>query len=126
MRSTAALVLLTFAFVVHALGYLHAAPEHVVDETWPLHARFHVMQALVLIEGIDLTMLLVIWGPLRRGSWWALQTLWVGGAVVHGSYFVAFVTGGQPPDTMPHILLGIVAGAWLLGMVLAERARRFG
>lgn len=37
--------LLTVASLGQLFGYWVAIPEHIRDKTWPLHARFHMIQA---------------------------------------------------------------------------------
>jgi len=112
--------LLAFATVAHMGGYLYAAPEHVVDPVWPPHARFHVLQALLWIVGFDLVILLLVLGPLARGDRWARWALVLAWPFVHGSYFVALLRGGGPPELGAHLALLVVALLYGLGLLWAS------
>jgi hypothetical protein len=122
-------LLVTLASALHLLAYLYAAPEHVVDDAWPLHARFHVLQAIFWIIGFDLAAIAIARGPLRRRepwAWWALASAFV---PLHGAYFIAMVAipGGQPPELSSHAILGAIAAVYAAGVALgvgAVTARR--
>lgn len=119
-------MLIALASVAHAVAYLVAAPEHAVDLDWPLHARFHVVQALIWVVGLDLVLALVALGPLRRGAALSLPALGLGGLVAHGAYFIAMavVPDGRPPELSSHLILGGIMAVYALGFGLAMRAER--
>src|SRR5262249_14958331 len=80
-------LLIALATVGHAVTYLVAAPPHVMDASWPPHARFHVLQALLWALGFNVLVLVVVaraYGRGERWSWWALATAWL---FLHVAYF---------------------------------------
>jgi hypothetical protein len=120
-RSSVGRILLAVATLAHMGGYLYAAPEHVVDPSWPAHARFHVLQALLWIVGFDLALLVLIFGPLARGDRgvrWVLLLAWL---FVHGGYFVALLRGGGPPQVAAHVALLVVAVIYGVGLAWVWR-----
>ncbi len=123
MRTGLAVGLLAFATVAHAVGYLFAAPEHVVDPEWPLHARFHILQALLWGVGFDAMILVIVLGPFRAGARWARHLLVLAIPFLHGAYFIAIaaIPDGKPPEMWAHVLLGIVAAMYVLGLGLGWR-----
>lgn len=116
-------LVIALASVAHAAAYLVAAPEHVVDPSWPAHARFHVLQALLWIVLLDLALAALALGPLRRGSRSALPALAIGGLGAHGAYFAAMlaIPEGRPPELSSHLILGGVALVFIVGLGLAWR-----
>jgi len=110
--------LLLFATLGHIAAYLYAAPEHVVDASWPDHARFHVLQAIFWVVGFNLTLVPLIVGPAMRGEGWAVWTLGLGGLFVQGGYFFALLYGGGPPEWTSHaalaLLLLLFAAGWFV------------
>jgi len=109
------------ATVGHIGAYLYAAPEHVVDLSWPDHARFHVLQAIFWIVGFDLVLLALILGPLARGRAWVRQVLLLAWPFVHGAYFFALLRGGGPPETSAHVALGALLLLYGVGLGLVWR-----
>jgi hypothetical protein len=115
--------LLAFATFAHMVIYLVAAPEHIVDEWWPRHARFHVLQALQWAVGFDLVLLWLIAGPLKRAERWTLGPLVLALIFLHGSYFTSFVLrGGAPPNLSAHVSLGASTLIYVIGLALAARS----
>ncbi|MCA9705804.1 MAG: hypothetical protein KDK70_08155 [Myxococcales bacterium] len=114
--------LLVFASVGHILGYLYAAPEHVVDPSWPPHARFHVLQAIFWIAGLDLAAVAIVLGPLAREQRWARATLLMIWPFAHVAYFVALLRGGGPPETSAHLALGVLLVMYGAGLALVWRS----
>lgn len=123
-----ALLLLTVATLGQMIGLWFAVPEHIVDRTWPPHARFHVMQAVFWITGLDGSILLLTWGPLRhqeRWSLWALLGLLVFAQI---SYFIAALAlpRGRPPSrgNAYDWILAAVVGIYAAGLVVAAVSMR--
>jgi uncharacterized membrane protein len=48
---------------------------HLVDQSWPMHARFHAIQSLLWVFALNVTIALLAFGPVRRGERWALYTV---------------------------------------------------
>lgn len=119
-----AVVLIVVASVGHLAAYLVAAPVDVADATWPLHARFHVLQALLWIAGLDAVIVALALGPLRRGERWSWWTLVSAGASAHAGYFasLAAIRGGGPPEMSAHLVLGALMAAYGAGLALGWRA----
>lgn len=118
--------LIVIASLAHAAAYLVAAPEHVVDPAWPSHARFHVLQALLWIVALDLALVAVALGPLRRGASGSVTALAIGGLGAHGAYFsaMAALPEGRPPELSSHLILGGIALVYVIGLILAMRDDR--
>jgi hypothetical protein len=120
-----AAVLLTLAAVGQVLGYWFAVPEHIVDQTWSLHARFHMIQAIFWITGLDLAILALIWWPLQRNESWSLWALLVLFVCAQLSYFVALLAmpkGRQPSRGNWHEwVYGLDALIGVVGLFLAAR-----
>jgi hypothetical protein len=114
--------LLLAATAIHAVAYLVAAPEHVVDRWWPAHARFHVMQALLWAVGFDAVVALIVLGPFARGERWARAALLVAAVFLHGAYFIAFAAGGWPTNLSAHVSLGASTLLFVFGLALGWRA----
>ncbi len=116
-------LLIALASLAHAAAYCVAAPEHVVDASWPMHARFHTLQALIWIVAIDLALALLALGPLRRGHRGCLPAIAIGGLGAHGAYFAAMIAlpDGRPPELSSHLILGAIALVFASGLVLAIR-----
>jgi hypothetical protein len=114
--------LLGLATLIHVISYVVAAPEHVVDTSWPLHARFHVLQALQWAVGFDLV---VAWLIVRLArERWVLGPLAIAFVLLHGAYFVSFaVRGGEPSNVSAHIALGTAMALYAAGLAVAWRIR---
>jgi hypothetical protein len=118
-----ALLLITVATLGQMIGLWFAVPEHIVDPTWPLHARFHVMQAVFWITGLDGAILVLTWGPLLRQEQWSLWALLALLVFAQISYFVAALAlpKGRPPSrgNAYDWILGAVVGIYAAGLVVA-------
>lgn len=112
--------LLVVATVGHLFGYLFAIPDHIFNTSWPLHARFHVLQACFWIVGFDLVTLAVILGPFRRQESWSRWMLLASLVFVHCGYFfsITLIPAGRPRPTeiWPHISLGILLIMFATGL----------
>ncbi|HJZ88956.1 MAG TPA: hypothetical protein VKN99_27485 [Polyangia bacterium] len=115
-------LLIALATVGHAVTYLVAAPPHVMDASWPPHARFHVLQALLWALGFNVLVLVVVaraYGRGERWSWWALATAWL---FLHVAYFACLpaVPGGAPTNPHADFVLGALLVVYALGLVLGR------
>ena len=62
--------LLCFVHAVSALVFLFAIPDHIGDSSWPAHARNHVFQSLIWLEGFHgLSLAIAARFLLRRELW---------------------------------------------------------
>ena len=114
--------LVVIASIGHLIGYSLAIPDHIGDSGWPIHARFHVLQALLWLIDLDLCAALVAWLPLAAGRRWARWALLGNLFLAHGAYFIALAampTGGPPQGMASHLPLGLAAGLYALGLALA-------
>jgi hypothetical protein len=118
--------LIVAACVLHIIAYLQAVPVHITDMDWPAHARFHVLQALIWLVGLDVSLLLIARGPYARGERWAFGALVVGLFSSHVGYFLSMfaIPGGAPPGMFAHVALGIILALYVLGLLLGERGRQ--
>jgi hypothetical protein len=121
--------LIIAASIVHMVADLYAQSEHVVDTAWPDHARFHTLQALMWIEGLDLVVVVVATQPDAMAVPWSRWALGIGGVVAHGAYFVALwaLPLGAPPQGLgAHLPLAAIAVVYALGLVIGLASARPG
>ena len=85
-----------------------------------MHARFHTLQALIWIVGLNATLLVVILGPLRQRKTWALPTIATGGVTAQGAYFatIALLPAGRPPELSAHLIMAVLTIAFVIGFFL--------
>lgn len=117
--------MVVLASVGHMIGYCFAVPEHIVDGTWPAHARFHVVQALIWLIGFDLISVALALGPFARGERWARWALVIALIMAHGGYFIALlaIPEGHPPEGLrAHLPLAALLVLHAIGLVLGWRA----
>lgn len=84
-------LLLTVASLGQLVGYWFAIPEHIRDKTWPLHARFHIIQAFFWITGLNGVILALVWWPLQHQEQWSFWTLLALCIFAQTSYFFALL-----------------------------------
>ena len=92
-----------------------ASLGHLQADDWPAHALFHVAMGLGGLLAAYGLILILTWGPLRRGERWAWYAIGCAAFTVHGSQLVGdLVTGGGLRNQQ-----GIVAnGATLITAVV--------
>jgi hypothetical protein len=123
-KQNAAKWLIVIASVGHIVGFVTAVPEHIIDPTWPAHARFHALQALLWIVGFDLVSIALTLRPFARGEPWARWGLMVSLLLAHGGYFVslAAIPEGSPPEGMnAHLPLLALLLVHFIGLALGWR-----
>ena len=84
-------LLLTAASLGQLFGYWFAIPEHIWDKTWPLHARFHMIQAFFWVTGLNGGILALVWWPLQHREQWSFWTLLALLIFAQTSYFFALL-----------------------------------
>src|SRR5580658_4046562 len=91
-------VLVVTSAAGHLIGNVIASLEHVRDPDWPAHARFHVLQAICLLTGMDLIAIALALGPLRRRDRWAFWTELTYVLFAQGGYYasLAALPKGRP------------------------------
>lgn len=117
--------LVAAASVGHLLGYCLAVPEHIVAIDWPAHARFHVLQSLIWVVGLDIVSVALALGPFAAGRQWARWALLLSLVCAHGGYFIALLAiadGGPPEGLRAHVPLAIAGAVFALGLALGWRA----
>lgn len=117
--------LIMIACLGHCVAYLYAAPRHVIDASWPLHAQFHVLQAIFWIIALNIVLAMIGWRPFARGEAWAFWALLLGGLGSQGGYFAAMVAlpAGRPPALSSHLALGVILVVYGVGLVLGRPRR---
>ena len=120
------IALILFTSGAWLLGLCFGVPDHLVDQRWPMHARFHAIQALLWVVALNVTVALLALGPVRRGERWALALLALLLVCGQGSYFIAFafIPGGAPPEAYAHVGSAISAALYATGLALVVRSQR--
>jgi len=120
------IALILFTSGAWLVGLCVGVPRHLVDESWPPHARFHTIQALLWVAALNVTIALLTLGPVRRGERWALFLLALLLICGQGSYFIAFafIPGGAPPEAYAHIGSAISAALYTVGLILVATPQR--
>ena len=109
----------------HLIGNVIPTLEHVRDPDWPEHARFHALQAIGLLTGMDLIAIALALGPLRRRDRWALWTELTYVLFAQGGYFasIAVLPKGRPRGAVFHVLYACATAIFLAGLLLSQRSR---
>ena len=124
--SVATTALLAVPAAGHLLGYLFPTWRHVADRSWPLHARFHALQSLLLTMGWDTTVLIVALDSRRRPDGWERPALAVYFAFVQAGYFAALagLPAGRPKGLRYHLAFAVSAALFGWGVIRRGRERR--
>jgi hypothetical protein len=109
----------------HLIGNVIPTLEHVRDPDWPAHARFHVLQAIALLTGMDLIAIALALGPLRRRDQWAFWTELTYVLFAQGGYFAALAVlpKGRQRGAVFHVLYACATAIFLAGLLLGQRNR---
>jgi len=115
-----------WTFIVSALfagsvPFTDFLPNHAFDETWPGHARFHIMMAASHLFALALLTILIAWFPFRAGrpwSWFALGLYWIFGLGLIP--LIAYWQGSGPP-MRPLVLVSLALLATLAALVFSWR-----
>jgi hypothetical protein len=121
-----AAVLLTVATLGQLFGYWFALPQHIRDQAWPEHARFHIIQAFLWVSGLEVAILALTWIPLQQRAAWSFWALVVLGICAQTNYFVAALAlpAGRPRSrgNVYDWILGLVLLLYVAGLVWAARS----
>ena len=113
---------------IHLLAYLlpQAMPEHLMDSTWPAHARFHMWQATFWLLSLDVMILLIALFPFRMKQAWSLWVLVVGfiGSQLGYYFSILIVREGRPDVAGADLGLLVVMVIYLAGLALGWREIR--
>lgn len=111
--------------ILHIGAYFVAAPKHVVDPSWPDHARFHILQAIFWITGLDITAAVIGFYLLPSTKTWIKLLLSFIFVTAHLSYFISMflIPAGRPPEFSAHLILGSFSSVYLAGLVMIVRGR---
>lgn len=110
--------LIITASVLHLAGYVFAAPPHAMDEAWPNHARFHIIQSIMWVAGLDLTAIILAYSYDLSEQKWIRRALWVIFVTSFLGYYIAILIfpAGRPPELAAHLLLAVPTVLYLVGM----------
>ena len=116
-------ILMVTSAAGHLIGNVIPTLEHVRDPDWPEHARFHVLQAVALLTGMDLIAIALALGPLRRRDRWAFWTELTYVLFAQGGYFasIAVLPKGRPRGVVFHVLYACATAIFLTGLLLGQR-----
>jgi hypothetical protein len=114
--------LITLSCVVQVLGFLVALPGHLSDPTWSNHAQFHHVLGWFWVAGLNTVILILVWGPMRRGERWSFWAVALGYLIAQGGFYlsVLLVWEGRPTETWYYFALGANTLIGLVG-ILMER-----
>ena len=109
----------------HLIGSVIPGIEHVRDQDWPEHARFHALQAIFLLTGMDLIAIALALGPLRRRDRWAFWTGLTYVLFAQGGYFAAMAVlpKGRPRGAVFHVLYACATAIFLAGLLQGQRSQ---
>jgi len=121
-RSQLPTILVVASATGHLIGNVIPTLEHVRDPDWPEHARFHALQAIGLLTGMDLIAIALALGPLRRRDPWALWIELTCVLFAQGGYFasIAVLPKGRPRGGF-HALYARATAIFLVGLLLGQR-----
>lgn len=113
-------ILVLTGSLLHIIAYLYAAPRHAIDLDWNDHARFHIVQAIFWIIGLDLVSASLVFFKTYLGHAhvkWILTLIFLS---AHGGYFVSMliVPEGKPPELSSHLALLVVGILYFIGLVM--------
>ena len=110
----------------HLLGYLFATKEHLVDQTWPAHARFHALQSVLQSSGWDVCVLAAAIGPFQRRKAWTLWIFLGHLLAVQAGYFAsaAIIPAGRPPNRTDNVLYAVSTAMSTAGLAAAWQQLR--
>jgi len=114
--------LLVFTYVGIIIGFIVAIPEHIIDHSWSVHAKNHVLQTLFWIVGyaiINIVIVLIPFSQKQQWSWWLLL---FSGVVFYAGYFLSiFYTNGGAPGLKDDIFFGVLGGIYLICMIISKK-----
>ena len=120
-----AIALLSIAFGLALFTALAPTGEHLFDEAWSTHQRFHAFREIFLASVFSVAGLLLCLGPLRTGAAWALPAVGVLGVGVVAGFWVGLpITGIGKGGIEPFVNHGIQAIALVGGYAIAHRHTR--
>jgi hypothetical protein len=110
----------------HLLGYLFATRSHLADQTWPAHARFHVLQSVLQSSGWDVCVLAAAIGPFQRRQAWTLWIFLGHLLAVQAGYFAsaAIIPAGRPRSRTDNVLYAISTAMSAAGLAPAWQQLR--
>ena len=118
-----AIGLMVVSILSQLFGYLFAVPAHIMDPSWPDHARFHTLQAVFWLIGLAGISLALIWWPFRRKELWSIGALLFAVVCSQVGYFLAIaaIPEGAPPLVGSNTLLALILVMYLVGVGLGWR-----
>jgi hypothetical protein len=121
-----ATALLVVPAAAHLLGYLIAGKQHLADQTWPAHARFHTVQGVIQSSGWDVCVLAAAIGPLQRRQAWTLWIFLGHLLAVQAGYFAsaAIIPAGSPRSRTDNVLSAISTAMSAAGLAAAWQQLR--
>ena len=95
VRTKVGLIMSTVLPLLAGITETRACLGHLVQDPWPAHALFHAMMGLGgLLTAYGLIIVLT-WGPLKRGERWAWYSIGVAAFGLYGTMLLSdAVTGG--------------------------------
>ncbi len=121
----AAIALLCIAFGMALFTALVPTGEHLSDEAWTAHQKFHAFRELFLASLFSIAGIVLCLGPLRRGERHALSAVGLLGVGVVAGFWVGLpITGIGKGGIEPFANHGIQAIALGMGYGIARSHAR--
>lgn len=120
-----AIALLCIAFGLALFTALAPTGEHLFDEAWSTHQKFHAFREIFLATVFSVAGIALCLGPLRAGVAWALPAVGLLGVGVVAGFWVGLpITGIGKAGIEPFLNHGIQAIALAAGWWLASSRAR--
>ena len=127
LRTQIGMWMLTVLAAAFALIDARGGTIHLLGEDWSAHAKFHLVTGLFYTVALCTVMIVLTWGPFRRGerwAWWLIAALSV---TIHGGHFVGDVMthgglrgGGtaQGSGLLFYSLTGVALVLYIVALIL--------
>jgi hypothetical protein len=84
IRTNGALIIFTVLPLLIGMMEIRSSVGHLQQEAWPSHALFHVVMGLGSLLAACGLILVLAWGPLKRGERWAWFAIGIAVLTIHG------------------------------------------
>ena len=115
MKTKMGLFILTVLPLLTGIAETKACIGHLLLDNWPPHAMFHMFMGLGGLLATYGLILILTWGPLRRGERWAWYAIGFAATVVHGGQLISDVITDGGLRNQEAI---VASGSFLIGAIV--------